>query len=71
MSKLPKNAFFGAVTGAAIIAASGIAQAEPIKPVCQWDTNAFGQYPLQYPQDCRLKEYDSKPVKHTGGDYTS
>lgn len=74
----PKRIFINgslasAVTGAAIIAASGIASAEPvnpIKPTCHWHQQEYGQYPLRYPQDCKLKEYDSKPINHSGT-YTS
>ena len=65
------GALASAVTGAAIIAAAGMAHAEPIKPNCQWNKNGYTQYPLQYPQSC--KDYDSKDIEptHKGGNYTS
>lgn len=65
MRKLSKNSLLSAVTGAAIVAASGIAQAAPNEPNCQWNKNGYPEYKLAYPQSCKLKEYDSHPTLYT------
>ena len=75
MRKLSKNVLAGAlvsaVTGAAIVASAGIANAKPIEPNCQWDKYNWPQYKLAYPQGCTLKEYDSKEPATKHGPYTS
>ena len=65
MRKLPKNGLLGAVTGAAIIAASGVTQAAPKEPNCHWNNNGYQDYKLAYPQSCKLKEYDSHTTPYT------
>lgn len=65
MRKLSKNGLLSAVTGAAIIATSGVAQAAPKELNCNWNNNGYPEYKLAYPQSCRLKEYDSHPTPYT------
>lgn len=71
MRNFRKNILIGAVTGAALIAASSSVQAVPKEPNCQWNKNGYPEYKLAYPQGCQLKEYDSKEPDNKPGPYTS